>query len=116
MRKKEDTHSCGVSKQQSRHTVRPHPAPASSSVARSSSPSSFSFLRFDAPALAFIFAWLVLAALSARARRRGECMGDGVGDQVRWGVGGCDGMHAVHVREQIAHVAEAQLGIDYYYS
>jgi len=35
--------------------------------------------------------------------------GEGVGDQERCGVGGWEGAHAVHVREQIEHVGEAHL-------
>ena len=38
-----------------------------------------------------------------------DCGGEGEGDQVRWGVGGCDGTRAVQVREQTAQVGAEHL-------
>jgi hypothetical protein len=53
----------------------------------------------------------VLVVLSVRSMRRGETAGEdaGVGENVRYGVGGCEGTRVVHVREQIAHVGEVHL-------
>lgn len=54
----------------------------------------------------------VLAEFKAKAERRGESDGEGEGvnePHVRAGVEGCDGTHAVHVREHIVQVREEHL-------
>jgi len=49
---------------------------------------------------------LILGEFKDRASLRGEASGgDGVGDQVRQGVGGCDAVASVHVREHTEHDA-----------
>jgi len=55
----------------------------------------------------------VFGEFKARTERRGEGTreGDGVGDQVNCGVGGCDVTECVHVLEHTAHVVEEHLQI-----
>jgi len=51
----------------------------------------------------------VFGEFKARTERRGEGArgGDGVGDHVKLGVGGCDVTPCVHVLEHTVHVVEA---------
>lgn len=53
----------------------------------------------------------VFGEFKARTERRGEGAreGDGVGDQVNCGVGGCDVTECVHVLEHTVHVVEEHL-------
>lgn len=61
--------------------------------------------------LEFLFALERLTRERAERDRRGEphIEGEGEGDQVKRGVGGCDEAECVHVREQTVQVVDEQL-------
>lgn len=116
------THLWTFSKQQFRHIVLPHPGARSNSPnicseKSESESSSIPFRRFPGFGITATATRrspeFVLAECRVKAERRGDCGGvaTGVGDLVRWGVGGIDELEgdAVHMREQIVHVGAEHL-------